>query len=225
MAVTRDVFLSREHAGPASPLVGCMPQTWDPIEDALALGWPKLPARTTAVGERWTGLRVAAKCNRSACVDPTNGRGGPENHHRSCATQDWQNTLAGVYEHQGQRLALIQSTWTDGHGEAEPSNTLGLWSERTTLVSIDEGRPLWSTFILHHNFATPTVEQPWQGVERRWTMTAIDACDGGLADLGWTRPEQTLEPALRFAQLLHDAKPPRTRDGRAPFSGPFGSSE
>lgn len=212
--ITRDVFLSAEHAGPASPTAGCLPQTWDPIEDALALGWPKLPARTTAVGERWRGIRVGGKCNRSACVDPTNGRGGAENHHRSCVTQDWENTLLGLYEHEGHALALVYGTWTDGHGKAEASNTLGIWSERTTLISLEHGRPVWSKFKLHHNFPRPTVDEGWRAVERDWEMASIDSCAGSLASLGWERPAEVLEPNTFFTESLANSEELRRRHTR-----------
>ena len=74
----REFALSAALAGPASPDAPCFERTWDPVEDALALGWPALPGRMVAVGETWRGARVEARCNRSACVDPKTRGGGPE---------------------------------------------------------------------------------------------------------------------------------------------------
>jgi hypothetical protein len=73
----REFALSATLAGPASPDAACHERTWDAVEDAMALGWPQLPGRLTAVGETWTGARVESRCNRSACVDPETRGGGP----------------------------------------------------------------------------------------------------------------------------------------------------
>jgi hypothetical protein len=193
---TRDVSYGRTAFGPAAPTAACLPQTWDPMEDAFALAWPRLPGRLTAVGEHWNGLRVEAKCNRAACVDPKTGGGGPDNHHRTCVTQDWQESLLGLYEVDGQRLAWLHSTWTDGHGGE------GIDTERFTLVSIDHGRPVWSQTIVDHRFAQPTADGAFAPVVKTWQLEAIDDCPGSLSDLGWTRDETTIADANRIAQEL-----------------------
>ena len=193
---TRDVSYGREAFGPASPTAGCLPQTWDPMEDAFALGWPRLPGRLTQVGESWNGLRVEAKCDRAACVDPKTGGGGPDNHHRTCTTQDWQETLLGIYDVGEQRVAWIRSTWTDGH-EGE-----GIDTERHTLVSLDSGRPVWSHTMVDHRFAQPTADGSFAPVVRNWQLEAIDACPGSLASLGWQRDEATVAEAERAAEEL-----------------------
>ncbi len=193
---TRDVSYGREAFGPASPTAGCLPQTWDPMEDAFALGWPRLPGRLTQVGESWNGLRVEAKCDRAACVDPKTGGGGPENHHRTCTTQDWQETLLGLYEVDGERLAWIRSTWTDGH------EGLGIDTERYTLLSLDHGRPVWSRTMVDHRFAQPTADGSFAPVVRTWQLESIDACPGSLAALGWTRDEATIAEAEHNATEL-----------------------
>lgn len=185
----RESSISAQHAGPSSPTAGCLPQTWDPIEDAMALGWPKLTGRVTAVGERWTGLRVAGKCNRAACVDPKSGGGGADNHHRTCVTQDWQEQLVGVFEHAEERFALIRGTWNDGHGELGPGNSSGIWGIRTTLISIDHGRPVWSRYELQHNFPRPTETKQWSPIHRTWELQSVDTCAGSLVSYGWDGPE------------------------------------
>lgn len=183
-AVVRDWWLSDDMAGPAAPTAACFPRTWDPIEDGFSLGWPRLPGGPTAVGETWPGLRVEGKCNRSACVDPQTGGGGPDNHHRTCVTMSWQETLSGVYEIGGHRVALVGRSWSDGHGEA------GIRTEGIALHSIDHGRPIWARVIVHHAFPQLTADDRWAPIRRTWTLEALDDCPGSLTDLGWQRPAE-----------------------------------
>ncbi len=190
--VERESTMSDASVGPASPTAGCLPKTWDPVQDAMTLGWPVLTGRLTAIGERWTGHRVAGKCNRAACVDPKTGGGGPENHHRTCVTEDWQNELLGVFEHQGERLALVQGTWTDGHGAVDAANTTGIWAKRLTLINVEHGRPMWSRHRLHHSFPQPTADKSWAPIDRTWEMQSADACPGSLAAHGWARPADVI---------------------------------
>lgn len=205
---SRDVSYGRELFGPAAPSAGCLPQTWDPMEDAFALGWPKLPGRIVAVGERWNGLRVEAKCNRSACVDPKTGGGGPDNHHRACVTEDWQETLLGIYEIDGERYAWIGSTWTDGHEGA------GIDTERFTLVSIEHGRPVWSQTVIDHRFSQPVAEGGFAPVKRTWTLEAVDDCAGALPAAGWAAPDDIAAEVERMREGLADVDALRRRGGR-----------
>lgn len=174
----RELFFSGTQVGLASPDAACFERTWDPIEDALALGWPTLPGRLVAIGERWSGGRVESRCNRSACADPITGNGGPDAHHLSCVTMPWRETLEGIYEVPGQgqaqaqpqRVAAIASYWSDGH---PPEH--GIWSERQALVSVDDGRLLAAEITIHHNRYKIT---------RNLRIEAVDACPGGVAALG-----------------------------------------
>jgi len=232
--VQRVGSMSATQAGPASPTAGCLPQTWDPIEDAMTLGWPELTGRLTGIRERWTGHRVAGKCNRAACVDPQTGGGGPENHHRVCVTQDWQNELVGIFEHDGEQLALVRGTWTDGHGPVGPSNTTGIWSERHTLINLEHGRPMWSRLRLHHSFPQPVSDKSWSPVDRTWEMHTADACPGSLAAHGWDRPPEVLDgvddqlalqadPSLLRQPVRREPAPanePKPADGGAPYIVP-----
>ncbi len=168
----REFALSAGLAGPASPDAACFERTWDPVEDALALGWVELPGRMVAVGETWRGARVEARCNRSACVDPETRGGGPENHHRPCATMSWRERLDGVSRLGDDRVAEISSFWSDGH----PLGA-GIWSERVALVSLTHGRLMYSETRIHHGYT---------GIEREVRLTAIDACPGGLVAAGWS---------------------------------------
>ena len=189
--VLREFALSAELAGPASPDAACMERTWDPAEDALALGWPQLPARLVARGETWRGARVEATCNRSACVDPKTGGGGRDNHFRPCATMSWRERLDGLYTLGDEQVAQISSFWSDGHplGEA-------LWSERSVVVSVEHGRLLHSQTLIHHGYS---------GIEREVRVDAIDGCPGGLVAAGWSP-----DPALVAARdaLLAAAEAP-----------------
>jgi hypothetical protein len=194
--VLRDFALSAELAGPASPDAACMERTWDPVEDALALGWPQLPARLVARGEIWRGARVEARCNRSACVDPKTGGGGKENHERPCATMSWRERLDGLFMLGDQQVAQISSFWSDGHplGEA-------LSSERNAVISVEHGRLLHSQTIIHHDYT---------GIERDVRVDAVDACPGGLVAAGWSPSEAVL--AARDALLTAAAAPGTAQD-------------
>jgi len=184
----REYAISKRLLGPASPTAACQERTWDPTEDALALGWPELPDRVVMVDEVWQGMRVEGRCNRSACIDPDQRRGGPDNHHRTCTTMSWRERLLGVYELGGVRFAAIASFWSDGHDTGK-----GIWSERTTLVSLDHGRMAYSTTTVHHGFFDMT---------RTYTIYAIDDCPGGFADVGWAIPSELAELARVGAEAV-----------------------
>lgn len=204
----RDGWASAEFFGPAAPTAACTARTWDPVEDAFALGWPRLPARLVAVGETWTGLRVEGKCNRAACVDPNTGGGGPDNHHRACVTMSWQETLVGVYRIGDERVGLVRSHWDDGHAG------LGLESDRVTLVSIDHGRPIWSSMTLQHRFPELVVGNQFSPVVRTWTLESADACAGSLASLGFARRPDDLADVESALIQLADIEGLRERDRR-----------
>lgn len=208
VGATRDVYLTAEFAGPAAPTAACMPRTWDPMEDALALGWPKLTGRLTAVGESWNGLPVEGKCARSACVDPQTGGGGADQHDRTCVTAPWHEHLAGLFEVRGELYAWIVSRWSDGHGAAQGINTL-----RQTLVSVEHGRPVWSRTRIDHRFAQPVAAGGFAPVVRTWTLEAIDECPGSLAAAGWERPPELADDEARLRDRLDHADELRTNTG------------
>jgi len=218
VGATRDVYLSRERVGPAAPTAACMPRTWDPMEDALALGWPQLTGRLTAVGEAWSGQPVEGKCNRSACVDPQTGGGGPETHDRTCVTPPWHEQLQGVFTHRGELYAWLHSTWSDGHGEGQ-----GIRSERHTLVSVEHGRPLWSRTRIDHRFAQPTAAGGMAPVVRTWTLAATDACPGSLAAAGWERPAALVEREQELRDRLAHVDELRRTPRRRPESPSAGA--
>ncbi|MBK8261523.1 MAG: hypothetical protein IPK80_09295 [Nannocystis sp.] len=188
----RELFFSGALIGPASPDAACFERTWDPIEDALALGWPRLPARLVAVGESWSGARVESRCNKSACIDPESGAGGPEAHHLACVTMSWRERLDGVFvgrstSAQERRLAAISSVWSDG----QPPG-VGISTERVALVASDSGRLVASEVLIRHGFL---------GVTRRVVIEAVDDCADGLPTLGWRAPadDAALTKALNRA--------------------------
>lgn len=175
----REFALSATLAGPASPDAACHERTWDAVEDAMALGWPQLTGRLTAVGETWTGARVESRCNRSACVDPETRGGGKTAHHLSCVTPWWRERLAALGEITTptgpQRIAVITSEWSDGLPTGE-----GLSSERTAVIALDHGRLLHAHTKIHHGYS---------GIEREVRIDAIDTCPGGLVSAGWDPPD------------------------------------
>ncbi len=192
----REFALSAALAGPGSPDAGCYERTWDPVEDAVALGWPQLPARLAAIGETWSGARVEARCNRSACVDTVTRGGGPNNHHLPCTTMSWRERLDGIFTLGAEQVAVISSFWSDGHPLGE-----GLWSERTAVVSVDHGRLLHSQTFIHHTYT---------GIERELRMDAVDDCPGGLVAAGWSPDAAVL--ASRETLLAALAEPARQSD-------------
>lgn len=204
----REGFANAELLGPAAPTAACTARTWDPIEDTIALGWPRLPGRLTAVDEFWTGLRVEGKCNRSACVDPVTGAGGPENHHRACVTMSWRETLDGIYEIAGERVALVRSHWDDGHAGK------GLQADRVALVSIDHGRPVWVRHTLQHRFPELTIDSTFRPVVRTWVMESADSCPGSLAALGFVGRASELEDITFALAKLADVEAEREHERR-----------
>jgi hypothetical protein len=182
----REFALSATLAGPASPDAPCYERTWDPVEDALALGWPALPGRMVAVGETWRGARVEARCNRSACVDPQTRGGGPDNHHRPCTTMSWRERLDGIFQLGDGRVAEISSFWSDG----QPLDQ-GIWSERKAIVSLEHGRLIHSETLIHHGYS---------GIEREVRIDAVDECAGGLVAAGWS-PDRIVERDELLAEL------------------------
>ena len=200
VGATRDIYLTGEFAGPAAPTAAYMARTWDPMEDALALGWPRLTGRLTAVGERWNGLPVEGKCARSTCVDPKTGGGGPEQHERTCVTSPWHEQLAGLYELDGELYAWIVSRWSDGHGPGQ-----GISTQRRTLVSVEHGRPVWSQTVVDHRFSQPVSSGGFAPVTRTWTLEAIDACPGSLHAAGWERPGELAAEETRLLDRLAHA--------------------
>ena len=93
-------------------------------------------------------------------------------------TIDLRERLAGVYEIAGQRVALVESHWDDGH-EGQ-----GIETDRMTLVSLDHGRPLWSRTRVNHRFPQPTADRSFAPVVRTWELQAQDGCAGALPQLG-----------------------------------------
>lgn len=194
----REFALSAALAGPASPDAACFERTWDPVEDALALGWPQLSARLTAVGESWTGARVESRCNRSACVDPETHGGGKTAHHLPCVTPSWRERLDGLGELATPdgplRVAVISSAWTDGNPVGE-----GLSSERTAVVSLTDGRLVHAHARVHHGYS---------GIEREVRLDAVDTCPGSLVSAGWQPPASVVD--ARAAVLAARDKTPRS---------------
>jgi hypothetical protein len=206
---TRDVFASAQEYGPRSPIAACFARTWDPMEDSLALGWPQLPDHAVVVGEQWIGARVQGKCARSPCVDPKTGGGGEDNHHRACVSMSWQERLAGVYEIAGERFALVESHWDDGH-EGE-----GISTDRVTLVSIDHGRPTWSRTIIDHRFPTLAADRTFQPVVRTWVLEAADECPGSLAAIGWRRSDEDTAAVVDAVENLRNSDELRKRESKS----------
>lgn len=157
----RELVWSATDVGPAAPDFACRRRSWDPIEDALALGWPKLPGGRVRIGEAWIGASVEGRCHETVCANEQ----GQFEHDRRCRARPWQEQLAGA----GDDVAVIVSRWDDGHALEQ----IGIVTTRTSLIH--EGRPLW---------VSASVEHRWSGVSRELELTRIDDCGGASLAVG-----------------------------------------
>jgi hypothetical protein len=151
----RELWWSPTAVGPNAPDFACRRRSWDPLEDALALGWPRLPGARARVGERWQGAAVEGRCHETVCLDPDGSFG----HTVPCRAPAWTERLAGAEAD----LALILGEWSDGHDPARPE--IGILTSRE--VVIDEGRPLYVRAV---------IEQRWAGVRRELSLVRLDDC-------------------------------------------------
>jgi hypothetical protein len=150
----RQLAWSASEVGPAAPDFACRRRSWDPIEDALALGWPKLPDARVRVGEAWIGSSVEGRCHETVCANEQ----GRFEHDRRCRARPWNERLAGA----GDGVALIHSDWDDGHELGQ----IGIETTRSSVIHA--GRPL---------HVSAEVEHRWSGVHRSLELIRIDDCD------------------------------------------------
>lgn len=171
----RELSWSATEVGPAAPDFACRRRGWDPIEDALALGWPKLPGAKVRIGDAWLGATVEGRCHETVCASEQ----GKFEHDRRCRARPWRERLSEVEVEAG--VAVIVSEWDDGH--VPP---VGVLTSRT--CAIHEGRPLW---------VSASVEHRWSGVHRELELTRIDDCSGESR----ATPEDAAAVARARAQL------------------------
>jgi hypothetical protein len=150
----RQLAWSASEIGPAAPDFACRRRSWDPIEDALALGWPKLPGARVGVGEAWIGSSVEGRCHETVCANDE----GRFEQDRRCRARPWSERLAG----EGDGVAVIRSDWDDGHELGQ----IGILTTRTSVIH--EGRPLHVSAEIDHR---------WSGVHRSLELVRIDDCD------------------------------------------------
>jgi hypothetical protein len=155
----RELSWSAKEVGPAAPDFACRRRSWDPIEDALALGWPSLPGARVRVGEAWIGASVEGRCHETVCANEH----GKFEHDRRCRARPWHEQLAGADD----GVAVTVSDWDDGH----VLDQAGISTSRTSLIH--DGRPLW---------VSASVEHRWSGLSRSLELIRIDDCsDTSLA--------------------------------------------
>ncbi len=151
----RELWWGPRSVGPSAPDFACRRRSWDPLEDALAFGWPRLPARWTWVADSWTGAAVEGRCHETICVDPDGSFG----HAVPCRARPWSEQLDGV---EGE-MALIYGRWDDGH---DPDRReIGILTLREAVI--DEGRPL---------YVRAEIDQRWAGVRRELSLVRVDDC-------------------------------------------------
>jgi hypothetical protein len=170
----RELSFGEAQVGPAAPDFACRRRGWDPIEDALALGWPKLPGARVRVGEAWLGAAVEGRCHETVCASEQ----GKFEHDRRCRARPWRERLAGA----GENLAVIVSAWDDAH---EPP--VGVLTSRTAVIH--EGRPLQ---------VSASVEHRWSGVHRDLSLTRLDDC--GRMSLAASEDAAAVEQARALAR-------------------------
>lgn len=158
----RELFTSPDSRalGPAAPDFACRSRTWDPVEDALALGWPELPAAPVGPGDHWRGHTVGGRCHETPCLDPQ----GQFDHARSCQARPWDEGLVGWHDsdERGPASAVLRSSWDDGHQQ------FGILTSRE--LTIAEGRPVLAQAEIWHR---------WTGVVRQLELRALDECAPG----------------------------------------------
>jgi hypothetical protein len=161
-ARTRELHVAadRRAIGPRAPDLACRNRSWDLLEDALALGWPTLPASPRRPGEHWIGEVVGGRCHETVCLDAS----GSFDPTRACQAMPWHESLAGfARDAEGTTITLLRSHWHDDH-EGE-SATIGITTTRE--LALAEGRLL---------LARAEVEQRWSGVIRQLELRRVDAC-------------------------------------------------
>jgi hypothetical protein len=172
----RELFIAPDarELGPAAPDFACRSRRWDPLEDALALGWPKLPANPVRAGDRWIGQVVGGRCHETPCLDAT----GQFDRARSCQARPWQEQLVGWLEPE---IAVIRSSWDDGQQaesaarrrmaeSAEPTNSLDFGILTWRELAMAEGRPVLARAEIWHR---------WTGVVRTLELRALEQCAPG----------------------------------------------
>lgn len=153
----RELWWGEVEVGPSAPDFACRRRSWDPLEDALAFGWPKLPGSSTRVGERWVGAHVEGRCHETVCLD-VDGSFNP-NAAVPCRARPWSERLVGA---EGE-LAVILGDWDDGHDPARPE--FGILTSRELVI--DEGRPRYAKAVIEHR---------WSGVRRELSLVRVDDC-------------------------------------------------
>jgi hypothetical protein len=151
--------MSAEFAGPGAPDAACRPFGWDRIEDAIALGWPRLPGRRVRPGDTWAGATIQGKCNHTACVTAQGRTSADE----PCTVGPWRATMAALGDAAGGVSAVVES-WQDVDA---PETSVR--ARRTSIVA--DGRLLWSRTAIVDAF---------RGATREVEFVAVDDC-GGVA--------------------------------------------
>lgn len=175
--------------GPAAPDAACRDRSWDPLEDALALGFVQLPGHRVTPGQSWFGAPVRgdgttcsardACCSLGACLDAEQGR----DRSSACVVGPWRERLERV---QGGE-ATILSRWDDGR----PGDR-GARAERQVVFDVERGRVRSAEIELSH---------PFLGVRREISIRALDRCRG-------LQPATEDPAALTRAQALFEYKQP-----------------
>lgn len=155
----RSLSWGAREVGPAAPDFACRTQTWDPFEDLLALGWPRLPAGPIRVGERWQGASVEGRCLETTCLDDE----GRFRHEPPCRTRPWSETLVAAGEAEGHTVAALRGQWSDER--SDPEAKIGILTSREAVLV--DGRPLQVSAVVEHR---------WAGVTRALELELVDDC-------------------------------------------------
>jgi len=152
--VTRRVWSTPVAWGPASPDAPCRTSPVDPLEHALAVGWPSLPDASVAVGDTWVGRKAGGICNALAAADGEATAG------------TWTHRLVALHASGGVLVAEVETEFA-GAGTA------------TARIDVGAGRLLEARVRLE-----PPARPGRDDVERPapWVTTVkFERCDAAVA--------------------------------------------
>ncbi len=186
VSTARGLYIDRTQIGPAAADASCRDRSWDPLEDALALGFPRLPTHPVAVGSSWRGARVSGDgstcsareicCNLGACTDLGDPKAaGGRDRSAPCVLPDWREQVEALPGMDPARELAIVGQWSD-----RAPGELGASASR---------RVRWEVGLQRVRSAEFRYVHPFLGVVREVRLEAIDRCE-------------SLEPAREAPEAL-----------------------
>ena len=158
-SVERTVSSDGSELGPAAPDAACRVDPVDPLEHALALGWPRLPVAPVSPGMAWTGQGPEGLCQQFACFSPSGGMT-----EQPCVASPWELSLAEL----GQDEARVVGTWRDG--------SAGARAEATVVIDTGSGAMLRAQVDVRQPFAGPSTDGVPGPASAAYSITRVAEC-------------------------------------------------